>query len=174
MVIRSILKAITLAAAVLTLHVAGWAQDDGPKSSYGVRAGFGLDPDQFVIGAQAEMGQFAKVFRFAPSVDAGFGDNFTTVAFNADLRMDLVPLPKSGVVLYVDLGPTLSWIDHKDFDSDTEVGMSLAAGLHLPMGRSNTYNVEARFGFGDIPEFRMLLGVYFGGDRNRRGVIEEN
>ena len=159
-------------AAVMLLAVGVAAQDSGPKPSYGLRAGFGLEPDQFVIGAQAELGRFAKVLRFAPSIDGGFGDNFTTVVFNADLRLDLLPLPKSEAVFYVDAGPTLLYIDHKDFDSDTEIGLSLATGLQLPMGGSNMYNIEARFGIGDIPDFRLLLGVYFGGDRNRSGVLE--
>lgn len=171
---RGLVYGIILMILVLALGTAGEAQDTQPPYRYGLRAGFGLDPDQFVIGLQAELNRVISVVRFAPSLDAGFGDNFSTYLFNADLRLDLIPLPKSRTVIYVDAGPTLAVVDPDGADSDLEIGLSLAAGLDLPMGRSGSYNLEARLGIGDIPEFRLLLGVLFGGGHTPEPVIDSN
>lgn len=151
--------------AVVLASVGGQAQDEPPPNRYGLRAGFGLDPDQFVFGVQAELSRVLGILRFAPSLDFGFGDDIGTYLLNADLRLDLLPLPRSGSVFYVDGAPTLAILDPENVDSDLEIGFTVAAGLELPMGRTGTYNIEGRYGFGDIPEFRLLLGVYFGGGR---------
>ena len=165
-------------AAVLALGAGGFAQDrSGPSYAYGIRTGFGLDPDQFVIGAQAKFGRFGGIARVEPTFDVGFGDKMTTYLLNADLRLDILPLPKSETVVYGGFGPTLAYFDFNgggDFpdDSDTEIGLNLTTGVELPMGRSNSYNFEARFGIGDIPEFRLLLGVYFGGGGSRSDALD--
>jgi hypothetical protein len=138
--------------------------DDAPPRSYGVLAGFGIDPDQFVVGVQAELGR-VKMARFAPSLDLGFGDNMTTYTLNGDIRLHVSP-PKSTFTVYLGGGPTLALIDPKGGDSDTEIGLSLVAGLKAAMGRSNAYTLEGRFGVGDIPEFRLLAGILFGGHDN--------
>lgn len=171
---KTLMMGLTAVVVVLAFGATGYAEDNGPKSSYGIRAGFGLEPDQFVVGAQAEFGRFAKVLRFAPSFDLGFGDEMATYTGNADLRLDLIPLPKSGAVFYTDLGATLTHFDPSEGDGDTEVGLSVVGGVQLPMGRSNSYNIEARFGIGDIPDFRFLVGVFFGGaDRGTETVVKE-
>ncbi len=131
------------------------------NTRFGVRAGFGLEPDQFVIGGQAVFGRYLKIFRFAPSVDLGFGDDMTTYNVNGDFRVSLSP-PGSTTALYVAGGPTIS---HFEFDNgnDTEVGLSLVGGVNFPMSGSGSYNAEFRYGVGDIPEVRFLFGISFGG-----------
>jgi hypothetical protein len=128
----------------------------------GVRAGFGLQPDQFVAGVQAVMGKIANVVRFAPSADVGFGDNVTVLTLNPDFRLAFSP-PKSDAIFYGQVGPTIALIDPKHGDGDTEIGLTLSGGLNFPMGTGNLYTLEARIGIGDIPDIRVLFGLQFGG-----------
>ena len=128
----------------------------------GVRAGFGLQPDQFVAGAQAVLGKFASVARFAPSADIGAGDDVTVLTLNPDLRLAFSP-PKSDALFYGQIGPTIAFIDPKYGDGDSEIGLTLSGGLAFPMGAGNLYTLEVRFGIGDIPDIRVLAGIQFGG-----------
>lgn len=131
-------------------------------AGFGVRGGLGINPDQGVIGLQAEMGgKRLKAFRLAPSADFGFGDNVTTFCGNLDFLLH-VPFPGSGGGAYGGLGPTLTYWDVDSGQNDTEIGLSLVAGMRLGMGDRNAYNLEARFGVGDVPDFRILVGVLFG------------
>lgn len=148
--------------------------DDGDmyaRTSMGARAGFGIDPDQFAFGVQAifnplfnDAGSIFSSVQFAPSADVGFGDDLTTFLINGDFRAILFTAPGSNLNFYGKVGPTLGFIKPKDLDSDTEVGLSLAAGVTMPMSSANMYNLEARFGLGDIPDFRLLFGINFGID----------
>lgn len=150
-------------ACLLALTLSGISINaaDSPPLSFGLRGGFGINPDQGVVGAQAELGR-VSIARFAPSVDFGFGDNVTTIALNGDVRVHVSP-PRTASAIYLGGGPTLLLIDPKYGDSDTEIGLSLAAGLKVPMGANNAYTLEGRLGLGDIPDFRLAIGILFGG-----------
>ena len=155
-------KLIQFGLCVMLLLVTGESGAQAVSGmNFGVRAGLGLDPDQFVIGGQAILGRAFKVARFAPSVDVGFGDDLTTLMVNGDFRVSLLTLPKAGASLYAAAGPTLAMYDSDKGGSDTEIGLTLTAGLRLPMSTLNAYNIEGRFGFGDIPDFRLLFGIMF-------------
>ena len=133
----------------------------------GPRIGLGVDPDQFIFGGQAIMGPMFKIARLAPSIDVGFGDDVTVATFNADLQITLLKPPQSTVAFYGLVGPTLSYFDIKEGDSDTEVGVSIGGGIKMPMGTSNLYNLEARIGLGDIPDVKIMFGVYFGAAKKK-------
>ncbi len=160
------MKRFALCSALFTCVVlvsagpAGAAEVSG--QSYGVRAGISSKPDQFVIGAQADMGEVLRRVRIVPSIDAGFGDHLTTFAFNGDVQL-FVPLPKSLASLYGIAGPTIMIWTPEYGDGDTEIGLTLGLGARMPLGGSGWYNIEARLGIGDIPDVRVLLGVFFGG-----------
>jgi len=157
-------RLITIAAIAVIIAGAGVHTTQAQKAEFGLRAGFGIDPDQFVVGGHAVFGRYLKVFRFAPSVDLGFGDNMTVFNANGDFRFSLTP-PGSATKFYLGGGPTLS---HYEFDAgsgDTEVGISAIGGIGIPMSSVGTYGIEARVGFGDIPDFRALLTLTFGGSR---------
>lgn len=158
----AILLVTTLAAA----EVSPGTQPRGRSPlGFGARAGFGIEPDQFVIGAQALTGGILRFGVAAPSVDFGFGDDVTTIAANGDVILPLVSPPGSNTSFYVLAGPTLAYIDPERFDSDLEIGLTLGGGIQLPFGSTDSYNLEARFGLGDIPEFRLMFGILFGGSR---------
>lgn len=159
---RLVILSIT---AVIILTIPGLAAAEGLMSVKGIgpRLGLGINPDQFVVGVQASMGQIFKIARLAPSIDVGFGDHVTDVTFNADLQLTLLKPPKSTTSFYGLVGPTLIYLDPDFGDSNTEIGISIGGGLKIPMGESSLYNLEARVGLGDIPDFKLMLGVYFGG-----------
>ncbi|MGD8867249.1 MAG: hypothetical protein PVI01_06455 [Gemmatimonadales bacterium] len=134
------------------------AQEAPSGLGFGLRAGLGLDPDQFVVGGQFSLGKSLKIFRVVPSVDVGFGDNRTTIDFNGDFLVRLI-VEGTSFGLYGGGGPTLAFIDRSGGDSNWEFGLSLVAGLQVPLIPKKATNLEARFGIGDIPDFRLLLAI---------------
>lgn len=124
------------------------------QSSLGPRAGF-ADGSEFYLGAQLEFPAKYGAFSLVPSLDIGPGTDASSVA-NADFRLYLVPLPDTGIRFYAAAGPTMM------LSGDLELGISLTLGLNIPMQASRRYNVEYRYGLGDIPEHKIGLAVMFG------------
>ena len=72
---------LALAAALLLAAAAlpAAAQDIG-FNTWGVRAGASDDPDQVVVGVQADFGEFIPNLRFQPNFELGFGDDTTILS----------------------------------------------------------------------------------------------
>jgi len=121
----------------------------------GIRGGFGLSPDQFVVGAQYSLGKKVRILRVVPSLDVGFGDNVTTLTFNGDFLGRLI-LEDTNIGLYGGAGLTLAYWGY-DSGSDWKPGLTLVFGTQVPLFKNNATNLEARFGLGDVPDFRLLL-----------------
>jgi hypothetical protein len=130
-------------------------------AAIGPRAGYDFESDNLVLGGGGEFGRVLQSFRFAPSVEFEFGDN-TVTALNGDFRLYLFPLPETGLHFYGSAGPTLVFTSRDKADTQSELGLSLVAGVKIPMKGENCYNLEARFGFGDIPEFKLMFAIFFG------------
>jgi hypothetical protein len=153
-------RASLLFVILLGLNAANALAQDGQTPSglgFGLRGGFGLDPDQFVVGAQFSLGKAFAITRVVPSVDVGFGDNVTTIDFNADFLLRLI-VENTSFGLYGGGGPTLAFLDFKN-DSKWKLGLSVVVGAQLPIIKKHATNIEARFGIGDIPDFRLLLAL---------------
>lgn len=155
--IRTLLAFIILAGIGFIPRVV-LAQEAPTGLGFGVRAGLGLDPDQFVVGAQFSLGKSLKIFRVVPSVDFGFGNNRTTIDFNADFLARLL-VEGTSFGFYGGGGPTLAFIDHSGGNSNWELGLSVVAGLQVPLIPKKATNIEARFGIGHIPDFRLLFAI---------------
>ena len=156
-----ILMALLLFVFSLTAEAQNKKKASGRSKNYSLGARIGLDnsASQFLIGAQGEFGRFAGSAVLAPSLDFSLGGDGT--AANLDLRWYLLPLPESGLTFYGAAGPTLFFTSGKGASS-TEFGLSLTAGMKIPMRGGNKYNFEVRFGFGDIPDLRFMFGILFG------------
>lgn len=145
-------------AIMLAAGSSALAQEEPSGLGFGLRAGMGLDPDQFVVGAQFSLGKSLKIFRVVPSVDAGFGNSLTTIDFNADFLARLL-VEGTSIGFYGGGGPTLAFIDRSGGGSRWEFGLSLVAGIQVPIISKKATNLEARFGIGDIPDFRLLFAI---------------
>ena len=107
------------------------------------------------------MGRAFQNFRLAPSLDFELGDNSLT-ALNADFRSYLFHLPETGLHFYGSAGPSLFLASAGKGDSRTELGLSLVAGVKIPMKKLRQYNLEIRFGIGDIPDLKLMFSLLFG------------
>jgi hypothetical protein len=94
-------------------------------------------------------------------LDFELGDNTVTV-LNSDFRLYLFNLPETGLHFYGSAGPTLVLDSPGKGDNGIEIGLSLVAGMKIPMKKENRYNLEIRFGIGDIPDLKLMLGILFG------------
>ncbi|MEZ5357232.1 MAG: hypothetical protein R3F48_00285 [Candidatus Zixiibacteriota bacterium] len=126
----------------------------------GPRGGYDFDTEDLVLGVEGEFGRVFRDFQIAPSIDFEFGDHSFT-AFNGDFRMYLFHLPETGLKFYGSAGPTLLMISSNN-NTDTELGLSVVAGMRIPMQGNRRYNIETRFGFGDIPDFKLMVTILFG------------
>lgn len=134
-------------------------------TSYGVRAGFSVDPEQIVLGGQLSVGDVAPNLTFDPNVEFGFGDNLTIIAFNLDMHyhFDI----HSSWRPYVGAGAGINLISFDappgfpGDDSTTEVGANFIFGAGTPTSSGNRFFGEMKLGVGDIPELKLLVGWNF-------------
>lgn len=146
---------LALAAALLVPALPASGQDISYRGM-GVRAGASDDPDQFVLGAQFDLGTLLDVLRFRPAVDLGFGDDHTILTgllpvhwvWNLESRLDA----------YAGGGIALSWIDRdlpEDEGTEFEIGPVLLGGLEWPVGASEA-GVELAIQGGDLPDAKLV------------------
>ena len=158
---RRLLVVGALALLPLVAHAAS-----PTVTAFGPRLGVSVDPDQFVVGGQLSLQEFAPNWSFDPNLELGFGDNLTDIAFNLDayyhLRLsgsDWRPYLGGGLgVNFVSWDAPLGTRD----DSDTQVGLNLVAGLTIPARSGDHWFTELRFGVGDVPTLKIMGGRNFG------------
>jgi len=121
---------------------------------FGVKAGLGIEPGQFVIGGQYSLGKALGIFRVVPAVHVGFGD-ITTFDFNVDFLARLIA-KDSGFGFYGGAAPTFAVGD----DSYDAFSITLIGGVQVPIIKNKATNIEARFGLGDLPDFRILFTLF--------------
>lgn len=151
-----IVRRVTVTSALLLAATAGLAAAQSSSaartdSRFGIRAGLGIDPDQFVAGASMTFGKAAGIFRVSPVAQLGFGD-VTTFDINVDFLVRLM-VENSSFGFYAGGAPTLV------FGDDTEFGGTIVAGVNVPLFKNNPSAIEGRFGVGDVPDVRILLTV---------------
>jgi len=126
---------------------------------FGLKAGFGLDPDQFVIGAQFSLGQPVSIFRVVPNIDIGFGD--TTIDFNVDFLVRLL-VENTPIALYGGGAPTIAYVNAKNAGDEWHFGFSLVAGIQVPILTKQGMNFEVRGSpVGGVPSWRFLAAILF-------------
>lgn len=131
--------------------------ESADAQEFGARAGFSFDPDQFYIGVHAESGPIVDELRFRPNVEAGFGDNRTVVALNAEL---VYPFElRNGTRLYGGGGPSLLVIsrDNPNNDTDLEPGFNFLIGVWF----SDRIFGELKLGAIDSPVLKLGVGFTF-------------
>ena len=134
-------------------------------SKYGGRIGFSQNPDQFTIGAYAQLGEIAPHLSMRPSGDLGWGDHVFTIVGNADLQYSFIV--GSSVAPFVGAG---LGVIHASFDlppgavgddSSTHVGLNVYGGAEMDLGGYKSGFVEARVGIDELPDFKLTIGLGF-------------
>jgi hypothetical protein len=133
------------AFAAVTLIATSIPVFAGPE----LHAGMSLDPDDFLVGLRWNK-PLENNLSLVPSVEAGFGD-VTMIAGNLDLHYQFETSSK--LKPYAGGGMTLNWFDFDD-ESDTEFGGSILGGITL----SPKLYFEAKFGLGDVPDVKLVIG----------------
>lgn len=128
------------------------------QAPVGVRAGVGADPDQFYFGGHIESGPLLRDVHFRPNVEAGFGDNRTVVALNAEFirRFGL----DNGYSAYLGAGPAVNIISFdRPVGGDTRVdpGINFLIGLEFPQ----RFFTELKVGAIDSPQVKFGIGYTF-------------
>ncbi len=139
----------------------------------GVRAGFALDPELVLIGAQVQVGPFfsPNVF-FRPNIEFGFGEVTTLFALNPDVIYQLPLTSRSARWnTYVGAGPGFNFtqvsfkrpdgsgkrIDFGEFSGDVALniigGVRYRSGMFAEM-RTSIYSNPS-------PTLRLVLGYSF-------------
>lgn len=157
------MEKILMIAAILSLAALPIGAEDyedyEPASAYGLRLGFGIEPEQIVVGSQVSVGSLGPV-RVVPSLDVGFGDNMTIFAINTDFYIRML-IPDIELFIYGGVGPTIIYISPSEGDSDWRAGLSVVLGSRLPTGTDRQYNVECRMGIGKLPDLRIMVSMLF-------------
>ena len=68
---------VVLAASVVSAEDQGSSRNDW--AGWGVRVGVADSPDQVVVGAQYDFGEFAHRVHLEPNIELGFGDEVVLV-----------------------------------------------------------------------------------------------
>jgi hypothetical protein len=148
-------------AATLVLGVV--LADPVPASAQGgigVRAGVSADPEQFYVGLHYESGPLFDRLRFRPNAEAGFGDDLTLVALNAEFAYWL-PVKSAQWGVYVGGGPAMNVYifdhgvpGHGEDDTDVEPGLNVLGGVQHRKG----FFAEIKIGAIDSPQFKFAVG----------------
>jgi hypothetical protein len=88
--VRPTWRAVLVVLGTAWIAVAAPVASASAQEGGGVRAGFSANPHQFFIGGHYVTRPLWDRLRFQPTVEAGFGDDRTVVAFNAELRASCV------------------------------------------------------------------------------------
>ena len=152
--LRRLLLALSLCAL---LPAAAAAQ---LRTGIGPRVGISVDPDQLILGGQAIIGEIAPNVTFDPSLELGFGDDVTTLAANFDLHYHF-DIENVTWRPYAGFGADIVFADADGGGSDTEVGGGIIIGAGAPTSSGNRFFGELKFGLGDVPDLKIVVGWNF-------------
>jgi hypothetical protein len=130
------------------------------RSGIGPRVGISVNPDQLLIGGQAIIGEVAPNLTFDPSLELGFGDDVTTLAANFDLHYHF-DIENVTWRPYAGFGADIVFVDAEGGGSDTGVGGGIILGAGAPTSSGNRFFGELKFGLGDVPDLKIVVGWNF-------------
>ena len=159
---------VPLALAALSLPgllgpAAPAAAQDIAFRTWGLRAGVGDSPDQFIAGAELNLGEFIPHLRFQPNFEVGVGDDTTILSVTAPVHYRF-PI-EEGFTLYAGGGVTVAAIDRDDpplgqDDSEFDIAPVAVGGVEWAVGAGDVF-VELGASGGDVHDLKLLLGWLF-------------
>ena len=162
-------KIVILALAISMMATMAFAQGETESKpmAFGARVGYSISPDQFYVGAQADLGNVFGPGRLVPNVEFGFGDNLTTICFNGDYLYDFEGTPwtvggEVGIIYTSWDDGGLSDIPGYDYDSSsTDIGLSVLGNYNLVLSNGKILVLEAKLGLANSPDFKLGVGYNF-------------
>lgn len=153
---RSTLLVLGLAAVAAAGPLAAQEAESPAQNGLGfaAKAGIGFDPEQFVLGAQYSLGKALGFVRMVPNAHLGFGDA-TTFDVNVDFLARLI-LEDKNFGIYAGVAP--GWIT---YDGGSDFGLTGVAGAQVPIVKGRATNIEVRWDFTKMPDFRILAALFF-------------
>jgi hypothetical protein len=136
--------------------------------SWGPRVGLADDPDQGIVGAQFDLGEFAPRVRFIPNVELGLGDDHTLLVATAPVHYRWEGLQDTKIVPYAGGGVAVGWVDVDEpdpgeDDSDFELAFKAIGGAEWPLsGGRTSFFAELNRDFGDLHDIQVVVGWKFG------------
>jgi hypothetical protein len=162
---RHLIPCLLAAVATLAAPAAFAEGDEFQISRYGGRLGFSSEPDQFTLGAYAQLGELAPNLSLRPSVDFGFGSDIFSIIGNGDLQYSFVtgsqfaPFAGGGIALAYYSFDVPEGVDVDS--SETEIGINVYGGVEFDLGDYKSAYAEARIGVDEMPDFKLTLGFGF-------------
>ena len=150
----TVVQFLLMLAGVVLVPAAASAQ--GP----GVRAGVSIDPDQFYFGGHYETSALVDNVHFRPNVEAGLGDDLTTIALNFEF---IYKFPqRNRWRLYAGAGPAMNFYSFdrgpgEDNEWNSEAGVNFLIGVE----QSEGLFFEFKIGAIDSPELKFGVGWTF-------------
>ena len=149
-----------------TVHsTANSSSSDIGWHSWGLRAGMASDVDQFLVGAQCNLGEFTEDLRFQPDLELGAGDDVTSLY--ATIPVYYRFHTRSSMTPYAGGGPALGYIEvdrpasQGGDESSFEVGARATGGLEWGRRDGQAFFVELSLGFGDVHDVRAVAAWQF-------------
>jgi hypothetical protein len=168
------MRSITARTTIAILFSLGAASTAGVADlgyrGVGPRVGISSDPDQVVGGVHVDFGEFARGVRFQLSVEAGFGDDTTTIQGNFMVAY-YFPV-QAAVTPYAGGSFSAAFFDFDDCrgfgarfgrcdDSETEIGPVGVGGIETKLSGGARFLAELQLGFADLPEVKLVAGWTF-------------
>lgn len=164
-----------IAMAILAMTAATAASAAGIGwNGWGPRVGVSDDPDQVVVGAHFDLGEFTRNLRFQPSAEIGFGDDI--VAFYGNAMTAYYFPVKAAVTPYAGAQVTAWLFDNDDDDNipgpdndnlddgfNTEIGLAALGGIETRFKGGTRFLAELQVGVTNHPDIKVMIGWTFGG-----------
>jgi hypothetical protein len=149
---------VVMLLASIALAAPAAAQDIALRG-FGVHAGVGASPGQFLAGLQVNLGEFVPRLRFQPDLEVGVGGGQTEVDATIPVYYR-IPIDARST-FYAGGGVTLGSVDlGRHEGSEFIVEPSAAAGLEWPAATGRVYGQLTLTG-GDFNRLRLVAGWTF-------------
>jgi hypothetical protein len=152
--LRSTIR-LSFLLATLSFLPASPARAQGP----GIRGGVSIDPDQLYFGGHYETSPLIERLHFRPNIEAGVGDDVTTVGVNMEF---LYKFPRRNTwSLYAGGGPAISFV-RVETGRGTD-NTNTDGGLNLLVGAEQTRGLffDMKIGVASGPELKFGVGWTF-------------
>ncbi len=142
----------------------GLAADDVEYRGWGPRVGLADEPDQVVVGAHFDFGEFSTSVAFRPNVELGLGDDRTILAVTAPAHYRWDRLRDTDVVPYAGAGVSAAIVNRDDRpgkkgdDTDFEFSLRAIGGAEFPLKNERSFFVEISLAIGDPHDIQAIVG----------------